>query len=257
MNSAKRVWNSFLIAFSMYSKIPVPRADWEKENMKYVMCFFPAIGVVIGLLIWLWQKICVFLDFGSLMRSAGFVLIPILVSGGIHLDGFLDTMDALSSYQTKERKLEILKDSHAGAFAVIMGCVYFTLALGVWSEMSAAALPAVCVAFTASRALSALALTCFPCANKNGSLATFADAAQKRVVQATLGLWLLAAAGFSFFTDWRLALILIVTWAAVYAYYYHVAMSQFGGTTGDVAGFFLQVCELAAACTVMLGGKLL
>lgn len=35
----------------MFSKIPVPRADWDKENMRYMMCFFPLIGVVIGVLL--------------------------------------------------------------------------------------------------------------------------------------------------------------------------------------------------------------
>ena len=60
-----------------------------------------------------------------------FVLIPpVLVTGGIHLDGFLDTADALSSWQPWEKKLEILKDSHAGAFAIIMGCAYFALGTG-------------------------------------------------------------------------------------------------------------------------------
>ena len=66
------------------------------------------------------------------MRGASFVLLPVLVTGGIHMDGFLDTTDALSSWQPREKKLEILKDSHAGAFAIIMGCSYFVLALGVW-----------------------------------------------------------------------------------------------------------------------------
>ena len=35
-----RLWNSFKIAFSMYSKIPMPKSDWTKENMRYIMCFF-------------------------------------------------------------------------------------------------------------------------------------------------------------------------------------------------------------------------
>ena len=39
---------SFFIAFSMYSKIPMPRTDWTKESMRYAMCFFPVIGAVIG-----------------------------------------------------------------------------------------------------------------------------------------------------------------------------------------------------------------
>lgn len=253
----KRVWNSFLIAFAMFSKIPVPRADWDKENMKYMMCFFPGIGAVIGLLIFGYGKLCALADIGSLMRAAGFVLIPVLVTGGIHLDGFLDTVDALSSYQPKERKLEILKDSHAGAFAIIMGCAYFILALGVWSEMELRALPVLGMGCVVSRCLSGLALIFFPCANKKGSLSMFADAAQKKVLTVVLTLWLLACLAFGLWADWKLTLVLAGTAAAVYGYYHHIALGQFGGTTGDIAGFFVQVCELACACTVMLGGKLL
>ena len=53
------------------------------------------------------------------------VLVPVIVTGGIHVDGLLDTSDALSSWRDREKRLEILKDSHAGAFAVITACVYF------------------------------------------------------------------------------------------------------------------------------------
>lgn len=50
----EKLWNSFKIAFSMYSKIPMPASDWKKENMRYIMCFFPLIGVIIGGVVWLW-----------------------------------------------------------------------------------------------------------------------------------------------------------------------------------------------------------
>lgn len=249
--------NSFLLAFAMYSKIPMPRADWSKEKMKYVMCFFPLIGVVIGAVIFGYGYLCGHFGLSELLRSCGLTLIPLLITGGIHMDGFVDTIDALSSYQSRERKLEILKDSHAGAFAVLMGCAYFVLGLGVWSEMELKVLPVMGVGFVISRSLSGLALTFFPCANKKGSLGMFADAAQKKVVRLVLGLWLSGCLCLSFWFDWRLSLILWGTAAAVYGYYYHVAVTQFGGTTGDIAGFFVQVCELAMACTVMLGGKIL
>lgn len=252
-----RIWNSFLIAFAMFSKIPVPRADWDKENMKYMICFFPGIGVVIGFLMFGYGKLCALADFGALMRAAGYVLIPVLVTGGIHLDGFLDTVDALSSWQPRERKLEILKDSHAGAFAIIMGCAYFILALGIWSEVEEKMLPILGVGYVLSRALSGMALATFPCANQKGSLGMFADAAQKRVLKITLVLWIAACAGAVLWWDWRYALILFGAAAVVYGYYYHVAMKEFGGTTGDIAGFFVQVCELFMAAALMLGGKLL
>ena len=225
--------------------------------MKYMICFFPGIGLVIGLLICGYGKLCGLTDMGSLMRAAGYVLIPLLVTGGIHMDGFLDTVDALSSWQPKEKKLEILKDSHAGAFAVIMGCAYFILALGVWSEMDEKVLPVLAAGYILSRALSGMALATFPCANKKGSLGMFADAAQKRVLKIVLALWILVCAGGAFWWDWRYGLLLSGTAAAVYGYYYHMAMKAFGGTTGDIAGFFVQVCELAMGCTLMLGGRFL
>ncbi len=236
----------------MYSHIPVPRADWEKENMKYTMCFFPAIGAVTGLLLYLWGRVAAWLGFGDLMRAAGCVLLPVVVTGGIHLDGFLDTMDALSSHQPQERKLEILKDSHAGAFAVIMGCAYFTLALGAWSELDMRLYPLLGVVFVLSRALSALALAVFPKANKKGSLAMFSDAAQKRALLTSLAVWIIVCAGLLFWMDRRYAVVILATAALVFWYYHHMAMKEFGGTTGDIAGFFLQVMELACACMVMI-----
>ena len=51
--SLKMLWNNFKVAFAMYSKIPMPMADWNKENMKYTFCFFPFIGLVIGALSYL------------------------------------------------------------------------------------------------------------------------------------------------------------------------------------------------------------
>ncbi len=60
-----------------------------------------------------------------LPRRRGFALIPVWITGGIHLDGYADTCDALSSYGDREKKLEILKDPHCGAFAVIRLCSYF------------------------------------------------------------------------------------------------------------------------------------
>ena len=60
----KSLWNSFIVAFSMYSKIPMPRADWNKENMKYSMCFFPWVGLVIGALELGWFYLAAWMELG-------------------------------------------------------------------------------------------------------------------------------------------------------------------------------------------------
>ncbi len=111
----------FLSHFPCTPRFPCRVRTRQKEAMRYAMCFFPVIGAVIGGLLSLW--ICLTGDStGSLFRASVAVLIPLIVTGGIHLDGLLDAADALSSYKTMEEKLEILKDSHTGAFAIVVGC---------------------------------------------------------------------------------------------------------------------------------------
>ena len=109
------VLQTIAVAFAMFSAIPVPQFEWNEKNMRYAMCAFPLIGVVIGAA---WC-VCGALPLPGLAKAAGFALIPVWITGGIHLDGYADTCDALSSYGDREKKLEILKDPHCGAFAVI------------------------------------------------------------------------------------------------------------------------------------------
>ena len=52
-----RIIKSFFIAFSMYSKIPMPQFAWKDEDMRYALCFFPWVGAVIGVLWYLWKWI--------------------------------------------------------------------------------------------------------------------------------------------------------------------------------------------------------
>ena len=97
----KKFYHSFLIAFSMYSKIPMPQCEWNEENMAYAMCFFPWIGVAIGGVTWLWGTFGTYLGLSSAFYTVILTLIPWFLTGGIHLDGLLDTADAMSSWQER------------------------------------------------------------------------------------------------------------------------------------------------------------
>ena len=134
-------------------------------------------------------------DCGAAFFSAVMTLIPVLVTGGIHLDGFADTTDALASWGSKEKKLEILKDPHTGAFAVIGLCCWFhTYIYFLWSEVpgsgtSRNALAAVSCMYVLSRALSGISVVTFPAAKNSGLLRTFQDSAHKTRVRIVLFLW--------------------------------------------------------------------
>ena len=161
MKKIKSIGSSFAIAFSMYSKIPMPQAEWSEENRKYVICFFPLVGAVAGALCYAWYRLCGGINAGAFFYTAGMAAIPLFLTGGIHVDGFMDTMDALHSYRDREEKLRILKDSHIGAFAVICLLGYYLTYLGGISELkSDRAVLCFCLGFLLSRTLSGLGYDC-------------------------------------------------------------------------------------------------
>ncbi len=244
---------SLAIAISMYSKIPVPTVDWNEKNMKYAMCFFPVVGAAAGgLQLLIGYLLLKYTSCGNLFFAIAMALIPVIVSGGIHLDGFADTVDALSSYGDREKKLEILKDPNTGAFAVIGLCVYFLADTALWSEVTVELLPVIACTYMFSRSLSGISVVSFRAAKNSGLLRTFQDGAQKKRVRMVLIVWACVCGGIMLYLSWKTAVLVILAALFVFLYYYRMSRKQFGGTTGDLAGYFLQVCELA-----MLAGAVL
>ena len=253
-----RIIKSFFIAVSMYSKIPVPQFAWEEEDMRYVFCFFPWIGALIGVCIYGWNWLCESRGIGALCRVAVTAAIPVFITGGLHVDGFMDTMDAIHSYQTKERKMEILKDSHIGAFAVIMLAAYGMVFLGAFSEIvEDAALKVVCCGFVLSRCLCGISAISFPLAKREGTLSLFADCSQKNIVKVFL--YLQSAVCIGSMLYWSLSAGLLVTGAAVLAliYYFYRSRKELGGVTGDTAGYVVLLCEGWMAVAAVLAQYLI
>ena len=242
------------VAFAMFSAVPVPQFDWNAKNMRYALCAFPLVGVVCGAL---WC-LCGVLPLPAVARAAGFCLVPVWVTGGIHLDGYADTCDALSSYGDTAKKLEILKDPHCGAFAVIRLCSYFAayFALCCCVQFTPRLGVLWMLALVGERALSGLAVAAFPLAKNTGLAHTFASAADRSTVRHVLfGLAFALCAALTALGGWGLALAAVL----IFIRYYVVSKKQFGGITGDLAGWFLQKAELwmlAALCACQWGGLL-
>ena len=239
----------------------MPRADWEKENMKYAMCFFPWVGAVIGACVYLWGRFAGNIPVGSILYAAVLTLIPIFITGGIHLDGLLDTADALSSWQTRERRLEILKDSHTGAFAIITCCMYFIAYFGFSSELfemqRIEGIGVIAIGFFLSRCLSGFSVTAFPCAKDSGLAATFANGADKKRAGKVLIAEGILAIAVMIWVSIPLGIAAVVAALLTFWWYHHMSVEKFGGITGDLAGCFLQVCELMILVAVVVMEKLL
>ena len=211
------VIETVLVAFAMFSALPLPRPAWNEKNMRFALCAFPLIGVVCGLLWWGWSALCAFLTAPDLLRGAGFCLIPVLVTGGIHL-----------------------------AFAVIRLCAYFAAYFALCAALrdDGRALWSMGLAFVLERALSGLAVTRFPLAKNTGLAHTFATSADRTAAGRVLtvlcvlsGAGMIAAGGASGIAMLAAALL-------VFLHFRVTADRQFGGLSGDLSGWFLQRAEL-------------
>ena len=236
---------SLALAFSSFSKIPMPQVEWREENMRYMMCFFPFIGVAIGVVLAAWVWLSQAAGIGPVLFGAGIALLPIAVSGGIHLDGFCDVVDAQSSHAPAERKREILKDPHSGAFAAIVVAAYIVAYAAFASELVPTWQLAVMLGalHVASRCMSGIATVAFPTSASKGMLSMFHESARgKRILVALLVELAVACAVLGVIC--LPALAVPCAGLVCLALLLPFAKSQFGGMSGDLAGFFLQVAEL-------------
>lgn len=240
------VLQTIAVAFSMFSAIPVPQPVWTEKNMRYALCAFPLIGAVCGLLWWGFAALIGYVGGPGILLAGGLCAIPVLVTGGIHLDGYADTSDALASCGSPEKKQEILKDPRCGAFAVIRLCtwfvIYFALCASVkWNER---AFGCMGIAFVLERCLSGFAIASFPLAKSTGLAHTFATAADKKRVRAVLAASSVLLAAALVFVGGLAGVFMVLAAGFILWRYYRVSKEQFGGISGDLAGWFLQRAEL-------------
>ena len=244
---------SLCSALLMYSRIPVPQVEWKEENRRYALCFFPLIGAVIGGLLLGWRALCTTFAIGQPVFAAVAMLLPLLLTGGIHMDGFLDVTDARASCADRERKLEILHDPHIGSFAVIWGAALLILQTALLTQLTDLQNTAVVAAgFVLSRALSGITAILLPAARHDGSLQSFVRPAHRRITAAVLLLTALAACTAMIVLRPLQGTLSVLAAGIILLYYRQSTLRTFGGVTGDTQGWFLQLCETALLLPVLL-----
>lgn len=240
----KKILKSIAVAFSIYSVIPMPRFEWKSEDMRYHLIFFPWVGSVIGILEWFWMWLSQKAGIGTAAYAAVGTAIPLLITGGFHLDGYLDTMDGIHSYKPKEKQLEIMSDPHVGAFAVVWGLIWILLFYAGVAEMtSGKVFRAWCLSFFLVRAFSGLGVVTLPSAKREGMLQTFAGTAQRDSVIYALSAELCICVLLMGLEGGAAGLLIAAAGAVCYIWYRIWSVRKFGGITGDLAGFFVCVSE--------------
>lgn len=248
---------SLFVALSTYSIIPVPNFNWNEKNMKYAICFFPVVGLLCGIFTFALIKLITLLKLSNFFGAIFLICIPLLLTGGIHMDGFMDTVDAISSHRSKERKLEILSDPHVGAFAVIYCIIYILSELAFLFEIRyVQSLFVLCPLYVLSRCISSICAVNLPNAKKTGMLSTYTKSAKRKIVNIEMGILSFICAVLMIVISPVSGICALVSGAIWTLLYIRMVMKQFGGVTGDTAGFFLQMFELCAIAGIWIGGVL-
>lgn len=229
---------NFLTAMDMclhtFTAIPLPRGRWDDSLKRLATEVLPLVGLILGAIWWGIAALARFLP--PYLAGAVIAAVPFLLTGFIHLDGFMDASDALLSWRGREEKLRILKDSRVGAFAVIsvglLMLFQFAAAMSVEKTSLLLWIPML------SRAGSAVCVCVIP------PLETSQYAADKREMPKTAllcgGLALLAMIVFA---GWR-GLIVGAAVVAGYAAAMRCCVRALGGVSGDLAGFSMTIAEL-------------
>jgi len=233
--------HAFAMCQSMFCAIPCPWNIWDEEARDKMLLMLPLVGLEMGLL-WVGLAwLCEWWGLDRLVRGLILCAYPYVITGYIHLDGFMDVTDAVKSCRSLERRREILKDSHVGSFAVInLGLLLlaqFTLFSGGGGDCRFLIfLPAV------SRCCAGLAVTYLP------PMSTSQYAAQNRPKShlVVLGILLCAFVIGGFLVCGRYGLTLIGC-VAGYAFALRRGYRSLEGMNGDISGYALTIGELWAA----------
>ena len=228
----------FWIALQFLTIIPIPfKKQWEAKDIASSLVFFPVVGLIIGLLLFLvdWGLGEVF---STVITAVLTLLFWVIISGAMHLDGLADSCDGLGGC-TPEKRLEIMKSSHSGAFGVVGVCLLLLIKFAALVSLSGWDRETLVLAPVLGCWAMVLAISVFPYARKEGLGLAFKQGS-------TLLRWLIAsvitlAAAILLAGWWGIAVMAITGLVTLLIGLFF--KSRLGGLTGDTYGAIKEVNE--------------
>lgn len=253
-----RWFKGLLINLQFFSTIPIPFAlPMDRKHLESAIQTFPLIGLLQGgIYASILYAIVEWTPFSALTAAFAIWLVSILLTGGIHLDGWIDSSDAYFSFGDQEKRLEIMKDPRTGAFGVLsvivlLSAKFFFIYEIVGMLHSATYLLAFAIPFLSRMVMGILLVMVTPAKN-DGLGAMFHHASSKNtlwlypVYLLGLGVVLLFTGLYIGMASYLLAVILIVLFLK------KKIIEWFGGMTGDTLGASVELTEVLLWMTLWL-----
>lgn len=252
-------WKGFLIDIQFFTAIPIRRElPMDKEHLKKAVQTFPLVGLMQGIIYSALLYLCLeFTPFSHLASAFLLWLATILLTGGIHLDGWMDASDAFFSYQDQEKRLEIMKDPRTGAFGVLsilvlLSCRFLFIYESIANVENVLFIIIALIPFLSKNVMGVLLLT-VKTAKNEGLGALFQNAAKPQ------SLWLypiyliclLILVSFFNKQFFNIGILILISACCIFLFR-RKAVKWFGGITGDVLGAAVEGTELLLWMTVWL-----
>lgn len=237
----------FIVALQFLTRIQVNSSIIvDEQTFGKSMAYFPLVGLVIGLIL-AGSYYFLSLIFTPLITAAFLIWLEVAISGGLHLDGFMDTMDGIYSGRSRERILEIMRDSRVGAHSVIALACLFLIKLTTIADYPAHRLiPVLILVPMLARLTQLIGVVCFPYVREEGLAKSFNRYIQKK----NLYLASLFSLVVCIIIKGLLGVILLISTFSLALIGGRYITSKIGGLTGDVYG---AITELTTVVLLIMG----
>ncbi len=240
----KNLINGFIMALSMFTILPVPYKVWKDEAVRHIMKLYPLVGIFVGVINYVVFRLTDYFNLSTILISALTMVTPFIITGMLHLDGFMDVCDALLSRRDKKEKVRILKDPNTGAFSVIsLGILFiidfastYTLVENRTSIIGIIIIPIISRSLMGSMLLKKEAM-------KESSLGSYFKKGTTKVDILILYIFLIIASGLFMLLGIKFILVplamIIIAILSV-----EKSIKELGGISGDIAGYGLVLSEV-------------
>jgi adenosylcobinamide-GDP ribazoletransferase len=259
-SSSPSLWQALTVdlvqALRFYSRLPLPALPWEPDphappNFQSVARVLPLAGAVLGILPALAMGVALVLGLGPWLAATLSVAVMTLTTGALHEDGLADTADSFGG-ATRERRLEIMRDSRIGSFGSAALFLALALRIGAGAALAAraewpAVLAAILIAAALSRTAGLMLLAFLPPARRDGAAYSVGQPTRETfwLAAGLAGLITIVLGILGGLPASGLGLMLALSGLTGVAFM-RLAERHIGGQTGDMVGAVQQVAEIAA-----------
>ncbi len=237
----KHIAKGFALAVSMLTTLPFFKVhDFYKGINGYAVMFYPVVGFLLGTILY---GTYLLLEAHTSETHAAVIVFAlwVVLSGALHLDGLSDTIDGL--FVPKERALEVMKDPHTGGMGMIFSVVFLILKAATLAALDAIyLLPFIMML---ARFNAVLAIYNYPYVSPNGMSALAKDEFTTPQLRVVLGYVFVV----SFIFSWTLLFVSLGVLFVLKTFF----MRRYGGFSGDIYGFSIEMTEMVLLNAIVFG----